>query len=464
MISLRQEGRPFYKTVALLAIPIMVQNLISVSLAFFDTFMVGMLGEAEMAAVTLANIPVFVVQLFTFGFQSGSSVLISQYWGKKDTESINRVLGIALYIAGALTLTFSLVLFFAPYFVMGLLTNNEALANIGAEYAKVIGFSYFLNTLTSVYTGAHRSMENPNLGMIIFSISMVTNTFLNWVLIFGKLGAPALGVYGAALATLIARMLEMVITVCYALKNKRFPLRFRLLLRPGKRLLGSFFKYSTPVVLNETLWGLGTSLYSVIMGHMANSAQILAALTIANNVEKIFTVVSFSIAAATAVIVGKEIGMGSREEIVYRRGSVLSQLALAFGVLMGGFMVLSTYTLLRPYLYPLFHLSDGASRIATMMLTMRGCLLPMIYFCTTNIVGVLRGGGDVKMATCIDLAPLWILALPSAALAALVFQVDIFWVYLCMFLDQPVKMVLGIFRFRSKKWIRDVTIVKLPEP
>lgn len=464
MISLRQEGRSFYKMTALLIVPIMIQNLISVSLAFFDTFMVGMLGEAEMAAVTLANVPMFIIQFLTFGFQSGASVLISQFWGKKDLDSINRVLGISLYIGGTITLAFALLLFFAPHFVMGLLTNNAVLAKIAADYARIIGFSYFLNALTGIYIGAHRSMENASLGMIVFSISMVTNTFLNWVLIFGNLGAPAMGVSGAALATLIARILELAITMGYALKNKRFPLRIKPMLWPGKMLVSRFFKYSTPVVLNETLWALGTSMYSVIMGHMADSKQILTALTISSNVEKVFTVVSFSIATATAVIIGKEVGMGSDRSVIHRRGVILSQLAFGSGLLMGGLMILSTFGLLIPQLYPLFQLSQGAASIATMMLVMRGCLLPMIYFCTTNVVGVLRGGGDIKVATCIDLGPLWMLAIPGAALAGLVFRLDIFWVCLCMFLDQPIKMVLGITRLRSKQWIQDLTRVeRLPE-
>ena len=459
MVSLRQEGSTFYKMTLFLALPILAQNLIAVSLSFFDTFMVGMLGEAEMAAVTLANIPVFVVQLFTFGFQSGSSVLISQFWGKKDLESINRVLGIALYIAGAITLAFALVLFTAPRAVMGLLTNNAHLAEIGARYARIVGFSYFFNTLSAIYIGAHRSMENAKLGMIVFTASMVTNTFLNWVLIFGKLGLPALGVYGAALATLLARSLELAITLCYALKNKRFPLQVKCLLRPGRLLLGKFFKYSTPVVINETLWGVGTSLYAVIMGHMENSASILASQTIAKNATDLFAIMGFALASAAAVIIGKEIGMGSDREIVYRRGAILCQLSVIAGAVMGGLMVLATFVLVIPHVYPLFHLSEQSASIATMMLVMRSCALPVIYFCSVIIVGVLRGGGDVRAATIIDIVPLWVLAIPGAALAGLVLHLDIVWVYICtLFLDHPVKIVMGAYRFRSKKWIRDVTL------
>ena len=206
MFHYMRRGRAFYKDVVILAIPIILQNLVTTSLGLVDTLMVGMLGETPLAAVTTANMPVFVIQLVIFGLQSGSSVLISQYWGKGDRENINRVIGIGCYVAGAISILFALVMMAFPRPLMGLLVNDAALVEIAADYARIVGPSYILNSITGVYVGAHRSMENPKLGLIIFSISMCTNTFLNWVLIFGNLGAPALGVVGAAAATLTSRV------------------------------------------------------------------------------------------------------------------------------------------------------------------------------------------------------------------------------------------------------------------
>ena len=260
MFSYLKRGRSFYRDVIKLALPIVAQNLVTTSLGLVDTLMVGTLGEAPLAAVAQANIPVFVIQLVIFGLQSGSSVLISQFWGKGDTDSINRVIGIGAYAAGAISVLFGAVMFLFPDQLMGLLTDNADLIPLAAGYARIVGFSYILNSLTGVYVGAHRSMENPKLGLVIFSVSMCTNTFLNWVFIFGNLGAPALGVVGAAVATLSSRVLEFAVMAVYALTNKRFRLRFPLLLRPGGALIGKFIRYSSPVVLNETMWGLGTSL------------------------------------------------------------------------------------------------------------------------------------------------------------------------------------------------------------
>lgn len=450
------RGAAFYRNVARLALPILLQNLCTTLLGLIDTFMVGALGEAPLAAVLVANIPVFVIQLVIFGLQSGSFVLISQFWGKGDTKSINRVIGLGCYVAGAISLAFASVMFFLPEQLMGLLTDNQELVPLAAQYARIVGFSYIFNSLTGVYVGAHRSMENPKLGMIIFGVSMLTNAFLNWVFIFGNLGAPALGVVGAAVATLSARVLEFVIMLSYALTNRRFRLKPAVLFRPGRALLAKFLHYSGPVVLNETLWGLGTSLYKVIMGHMEGSTEILAARALAGNIEDLCTVAIFAIGNTTAIIVGREIGAGRREH-VYEVGATLDTLAFLCGLIIGIPLILGAWFVFPWLVYPFFHLSETAGSITTMMLTFIGVFLALRAFDSVNTVGVLRGGGDVRAATIIDTTPLWFVSLPLAALFGLVFQWGIFWVYVGIMAEQFVKFGIGLYRLRSREWINDVT-------
>lgn len=450
------RGKAFYRDVVLLAIPIILQNLITNSLGLLDTFMVGMLGEAPMAAVTLANIPIFVVQLMTFGLQSGASVLISQFYGKGDKGSINEVLGIGFAVAGGITLIFGCVMFFLPVPFMSLFGNNADVVALAAQYAKIVAFSFLFDSLAQVYIAAHRSMANPLLGLYILGASMVSNTILNWVFIFGKLGAPAMGVEGAALATLISRMLEFVIAVGHIALGKRFRLQFHRLLHPSPAMLGKYVRFATPVLLNETLWGLGTSLYPTIMGHMEGSQAILAAYGIVGNLVNVSTVMVFAIGGTTAIIIGREIGAGRREG-VYETGLCLDTLAFLAGLIVGAVFIVLTYTLFEPVVYPLFHLSQEASEIATMMSVVSFAILAVRSFNTTNVVGVLRGGGDVRAATIIDLLPMWLLSLPLAALAGLVFHWGILPVYLCISLDNVVKLVLGVWRLRSGVWIRDIT-------
>ena len=456
MFSYMKQGRAFYRDVTSLAVPIILQNLITNSLALLDTFMVGRLGEAPMAAVTLANIPIFVVLLMVFGMQSGASVLISQFYGKGDQDSISRVLGIGFYVSGGVNLLFGCVMFFLPVPFMGLFGNEAAVVALAARYARVVAFSFFFDGLAQVYIAAHRSMANPKLGLGILAVAMVSNTFLNWVFIFGKLGAPALGVEGAALATLLSRILEFAIALGHLCWNKRFRVRLSNLLRPGLAMVRRYFHYATPVVINETLWGLGTSLYPTIMGHMDHSQAILAAYGISGNIERMATVLVFAVGGTAAIIVGREIGAGRRDK-VYDVARTLNTLAFLVGLVVGLFMIAATFLFSGPVLYPLFRLSPEAAEIATVMSVITFSFLSLRSFNSTNTVGILRGGGDVRAASFIDLSPLWFVALPLAALTGLVLHQGILVVCLCIALENVVKFILSVRRFRSGLWIHDVT-------
>ena len=462
MFKLFRREPGFYPKLVSLALPILLQNLITNSLGLVDTFMVGTMGEGPLAGVTLANIPVFVVQLMMFGIQSGSSVLISQYRGKGDMGAINRVMGIGMYAAGAIGLTFALIMGFLPAQFMGLFGSDAAVVATAARYARIVGWSYFFDSFVQVYIGVHRAMGDPNRGLIILGVSMASNTFLNWVFIFGNLGAPQLAERGAALATLLARVLSCSIAVGWAMLDKRFKLSPALLFRPGREMTRRFIRFSTPVMCNETFWGLGTSLFPTIMGHMEGSEDILAAYAIAGNITNLCTVGVFAISGTAAILIGQEIGSG-RADKVYSLGALLNVLAFLFGLGAGVLFLGVLYYVVAPFLYPLFKLSAQAQEICTMMLTIMFCMMPLRSFECTNIVGVLRGGGDVRMATLIDLTPLWAVALPLAALSGLVFQLGILWVYLSMMSENVVKTVLGTKRFLSGRWINDVTLSVQPE-
>ena len=458
MFSYMHREPGFYRQTAALALPIMLQNLITNAMGLLDTFMVGLLGELPLAAVTLANIPCFVILFVIFGIQSGCSILISQNWGKKDLTAIHRVMGMGMYSAGAVTLLFALVMFLIPQPFMSLFGNDPEVVALAADYARIIGFSHFADSFVQIYVGAHRSIENPRLGLYILGVTVVSNTFLNWVLIFGKLGAPMMGVAGAALATLIARCLGVVIVLIHAFSGRYLKIDPAALFAPGAVMAKQFFRYATPVIFNETTWGLGTALYSTIMGHMDGSKEILAAYAIAGNIDKVCTVAVFAVAAAAAITVGREIGAGRREQ-VYDMGACLNTLAAVLGAVMSVVLLVALKFLIVPYLYPVFDLSATAASISTTMLTVVFCFLTLRSFNVTNIVGILRGGGDVRPATIIDTVPLWFVALPLTALAGLVFRMDILWVYLAMSMENLVKAVWGVHRFRTGQWIHDLTVV-----
>lgn len=457
MLNLFRREKGFYGKLLALALPILLQNLITNSLGLVDTFMVGTMGQGPLAGVTLANIPVFVVQLMMFGIQSGSSVLVSQYRGKGDMGAINRVMGIGMYAAGFIGLAFALIMGFFPQQFMSLFGDDPQVVATAARYARIVGWSYFFDSFVQVYNGVHRAMGNPKRGLYILGVSMACNTFLNWVFIFGNLGAPRLEVEGAALATLLARVLSCAIAVVWAVLDRGFRLDLALLLRPGREMVHRFVRFATPVMCNETFWGLGTSLFPTIMGHMEGSEEILAAYAIAGNITNLCTVGVFAIAGTAAILVGQEIGSGNADR-VYSLGALLNTLAFLFGAATGGLFLVLLHLFIAPVLYPVFKLTPAVGDICTLMLTMVFCMMPLRSMECTNIVGVLRGGGDVKMATLIDLSPLWVVSLPIALLSGLVFKLGIFWVYVGMMSENVVKAVLGLWRFKSGKWIRDVTL------
>lgn len=457
MFNHLKRERGFYKRMWLLALPLILQNLITTSLGFVDTFMVGLLGQSELSAVTAANSPIFLVQVIIFGLISGLTVLVSQYWGKGDTEAINRCMGVALYAGVAIASVVALALFLFPHAVMGMVTNNALLIELGAPYLRIVGVSYVFNAASSVYVGMQRSTENPAMGMIVFAISMLLNTFLNYILIFGKFGAPAMGVTGAAIATLTSRIVEFLLTVLYALTNRRIPLRLGALFRPGTAFIGDFVKYSTPVLINETLWGLGVTVMTSIIGHMLISEEMLAAYAIMGNIDKFSTVACFGVAGATAVIVGKRIGEGAGKDEIYSLGCCLLTVSLLVGAAVSLCLAIALPTVFIPYLYPLFHLEGLALRIAVTMCVVYICILPLKAFDITNITGLLRAGGDARMASVIDLVSQWGVAVPLTLLTALVVDAPVTLVCVALQSENFSKMPWGIFRLRSRKWINDVT-------
>lgn len=437
-------------------LPMILQNLVTNFMALADSFMVGALGETELAAVTMANSVFYVLSLIIFGIQSGTGVLVAQYYGKGRLDAINRIMGMGYYVSLGLTALIALLAFFFPMQLMQLVTNNPDLWEPGAEYARIVGFSYVCMAFSGVYIAVQRSMENPGLGAILLTVSGALNILLNYMFIFGKWGAPAMGCAGAAVATLLSRVFEvLVVTGCF-FRSKRLPVKPGLMLRPGRIIAGDFIKYSLPVVLNEGMWSLAMSLFSIIMGHMPDSTPILAAYTIAGNIDRMAAVALFAAGNATAVIIGRDIGCGDTKEI-YGKGVALNFVCFVTGIISMGILLTIRATLLDGFIFPLMDISAEAGELAKMMLTFIAVVMPLRSLNLCNIVGVFRGGGDVRFGLICDIGPLYCVCLPAAALCGLVFGLGITAVYVCICLDDFCKVFLCLPRLRSGKWINSVT-------
>lgn len=453
----KRRGPEFYRYLARLTAPIALQNLITFSLGLIDTFMVSQLGNLEMAAVTTANVPVFLLISIVFGIQSGVGILISQYWGKQDKESISRAIGVAAFIGTGISLLLALILFAWPVQIMDLLSNKHELSVLGAPYLRVIGFSYVFNMLSSIYVSAQRSVENAAFGMKLFGMSTLLNTGLNYLLIFGKAGFPMLGIEGAAVATLCARIAEFLVCTVCALRSRTIPLNLAAFCRPGWDMLRRFVKYSTPVILNETAWGLGNSMLTVILGYTTISVEFLAANAVMGNLNRLFLVVCFGLGAATAVMVGKAIGEGQSREEVLELSYALLRVTVLVGCVLMVFSLALVPLLFRPVIFPLFKLYGETASIATALAVTGFASIPLHAYSITAVTGVLRAGGDVFWSAAFDIGPQWLAALPLTAALALVLQSNYWLVAAAIQMESVIKVPLCLVRVHRGKWIHDVT-------
>ena len=457
MISALRQKPGFYKHLWALSLPIILQNLISTSLGFVDTFMVGLLGSNELSAVTAANSLLFLLHIAIFGLTSGLSVLVSQYWGSKDMHSISRAAGVVLYAATAIIGTAAVIFFFRPEMAMAIITDNPLLIQLGAPYLKIAGVSYVLNAISSVYVSVERSVENPTLGTVVFATSVTLNTLLNYCLIFGKLGFAPMGIKGAAIATLIARFVEIVIVAVYICTMRKIPLYIKELLRPGIAMAKNFMRYSTLILFNEFMWGLGQTMFTTILGHTAASADLLAAFAVMSNIDKMSTVTCYGLADATAIILGKSMGADEEKEHIYKLGVCLLAVAFILGGCISVVLAVLLPTFFRPLLFPMFSLNGYAFSAVTVMCIAYLIQMPCRSFNNSVITGVLRSGGDVPAAIAVDLIPLWLIAIPLTALLALKFEAAVPVICIGIYCENVCKMPLGIIRVKSKKWINNLT-------
>jgi putative MATE family efflux protein len=443
------QDKPFMKKTIAIAVPIALQSLLNTSLNFVDTLMIGRLGESAIAAVGLANKEFFVFSLFVFGIVSGSGVLTAQYWGKRDLPNIRKVLGISLLLSLFAAFLFLIPSIINPESVMGIFTNEKDTIMIGAEYLAIVAISYPFTAITNAYVGLLRGVNQVKAPVIITSISICVNVAFNYVLIFGKFGFPELGVAGAAIATLIARIVETSSLLIIVYWNKGpAAAKIKELFSFSKAFLHKYFGTVTPVIINEFMWGLGVTLYSLAYGRMGKSA--VAAITITQTVEQIMQVVFMGISNATAVILGNEMGAGHLKDAEeHSKNLIVLQYLLAFVVAIIGF--LSTDGIIS-----LFVVSETVAHSFKLCFWIFILYMPFKMFNYINVVGILRSGGDTKACLFLDCTGVWLIGIPMAFIGGLFLHLPIYIVYAMVMIEEVYKFVLGIIRYRQKKWLRNI--------
>lgn len=447
------RDRSFYRTILSLAIPMTLQNVMQLLLNMMDTVMLGRLkesSEALISAANFANQPYFVYSLFLFGMVSGMSVLIAQYWGKNDTDAINSIAGIAIISAIVVGGLFTLICYLFTPQVLGLFTDSSEVIELGVKYLRIVLASYVIASLTSLLCGIMRSTEQVGIALGSNTVGIVVNIALNYCLIFGKFGFPRMEIEGAALATLIAKIVEFLVVLVYVIfVDKRVRLSFGRMFRMRRDMIGDFIRYSLPVIINETMLGLGITLHSVIIGHIDDASY--AAYAVANIIEKIGLLSAIGFANATQIMVGKEIGAG-RKENAYPYARTMLALSAILGLVMSGVVLL-----VRAPAVDMFDVADSTKAAAVNIISVMSVIIFIKSFNTTAIVGAMRGGGDTRTAMIFDFVPMWVISIPLGAIAAHFIKLPVWWVYACLMSDEVIKSPFCLLYVRSKRWIRNVT-------
>jgi putative MATE family efflux protein len=443
------EDKKFIRKTIAITIPITLQALLNTSLNLVDNVMIGSLGQSSIAAVGLANKVFFVFTLLLFGIVSGSSILTAQYFGKKDIKNIRKVLGMSLIIGLIGSVIFVIPSLICPEIVMSIFTPNENTIKIGASYLAIAAISYPLTAITNVYVALLRGVNQVKAPVLVTLVSIVLKIILNYILIFGHLGMPALGVRGEAIATLIARAFECmcILSIVYLEKGPAAA-KLKELISIDKKFVKLFFSTVSPVIINEFMWGLGVTMYSLVYGRMGDAA--VAAITISQTVEQIITVIFQGISAATAVILGNELGANKLEDAkIHSRYFIILQ--FIFALIMGIICFFIRIPLIR-----LFNVTDIVGVDISKCLIFFILYLPFKSFNWVNIVGILRSGGDTKAALTLDITGVWCVGIPLAYLGGILLGLPIYFVYAMVALEEIYKFIFGFRRYKKKIWLRNL--------
>ena len=449
------EWGSFYRTVIALVVPMALQNLINVGVTAADVIMLGAVGEDALSGASLAGQVQYIMTLFLFGLTSGATVLTAQYWGKGDKDAIEKILGIAVKTAVFVTALFTAAALVVPGLLLRIFTGDPVVIAEGIKYLRIVAFTYIMIGITQAYLYIMRSVERVIVATVVYLLSLICNIIMNSIFIFGLLGLPAMGISGAALGTLCARILEVVLVAGYArFFNKDIKLRLRYVLHTDKVLFGDFMKYALPVVINEVMWGLGTAANTAILGHMGS--PVVAANSVAQVARQLATVVSFGLSSAAAIYLGKTIGEKRMEHArAYAKRFIV--LSLIMGVLGGAVILIAS-----PVASAFLSLSAEAKDYLRIMFFVMSYFVVGQAFNTTMVVGIFRSGGDTRFGLILDVSTMWCCSILLGFLAAFVFKLSVPVVYMILMSDEIIKIPITLWRYRSYKWLKDVTRTEAP--
>jgi len=449
-MKLFTKDKYFYKTFFSMTFVMALQNLITFAVNLADNVMIGGYSQTALSGVAMVNQIQFLLQMLMLGTGSAISVLGAQYWGKKELQPIRKVTSIGTLLGIGLSIVMMVLVYFFPTQTLGLLTNEEAVIAEGSKYLVIICFSYVLFAVSNNLLSALRSVETVNIGFVVNLIALVVNIVLNYGLIYGRLGMPELGVEGAAIATLTARVVEFIVVVVYVLfMDKKIRWRPRDLLQLDKTMFRDLLRVGMPLILANGIWGVAMSVQTAILGRMGEDT--IAANSIATTIFQVVSVVVYAGSNASGVLIGKTVGEGDIPR-VKQYTKTLQILFLGIGIVTG--LVLYSCT---DFIIGLYDVTAAAAELARQFILVLSITVVGTAYQCSCLTGIVTGGGDTKFVLINDLIHQWLIVIPSAFLSAFVFHGPLWLTFLCLKSDQILKCFVAIFKVNRYRWIHQLT-------
>ena len=445
----KEASKEFNKRLFSMVLPIAFQSLMNAAVSAADSVMLGFVEQAALSAVALANQVAFVLNICITVLVQGTTMLAAQYWGKGEKKTVERILALAMRYMLMITLLFLAAAVFVPQLLMKCFTHDPELVSRGVEYLRVVGFSYMPLGVAQVYLCIMKNSGKTAKSTVIGSSAMVLNVLFNYILIFGNFGFPAMGIRGAAVATVIASMTQCVWALAESFKKDSVHIRVKYMLHPDKVIRRDFLHYSWPIVGNYFFWGGGVTLYSVIIGHLGNDA--VAANSFASIVRNLLSCAVQGVGTAGAILVGNELGRNAIEEakLYAKRVAVL---AVSLGTISGVLLLAA-----RPFIVSIVNLTPQAKEYFSGMLLICSYYIIAYSLNSPVIGGIFCAGGKSKFGCICDGVVLWGIIIPLAATAAFILHLPVIWVYFILCLDEIVKVPVVIWYFRRYSWAQNLT-------
>lgn len=432
-----------------IVVPLAGQNLLTSLVSASDALMLGGLNQSSLSAVSLATQVTFVISLFYMALTIGTTILSAQYWGNRQIDKVEDILAIVMRYSCIISMIFWAASLCIPQWLMRIFTNDPDLIALGSPYLRIVSWSYLCMGITQIYLCTMKNTDRTLKSTLYSTTALITNLILNGILIFGWFGFPEMGIRGAALATVISRILELLLVIWENKKKDVVKFHFQKLLHWNKTLNRDFIRYTTPVLANSLAWGCGFTMFSVIMGHLGNDA--VAANSIANIVKNIISCVCLGMGSGSGIIVGNILGTGELET-AKKVGNKLFKLSVLAGVI-SGLVILILIPLIVSHSNTL---SIQAKEYLQVMLVVCSYYIIGKSVNSTVISGIFCAGGDTKFGLICDIITMWIIVVPLGLVAAFVWKLPVLWVYILLNIDEIIKLPAVYIHYKKYNWVKNI--------